>query len=279
MSTEIQLWEGTNNKFVFLNGWSQSSELTSNLAINLCKKFKTDGVMLMLPGDEEADMYWRFKNGDGSDGEMCGNGSRCAGLWVVENGYVNKRSIRLGTDVGIKTLDILDSNNVRVDMGPPIFEPNKIPVNWSGDNALDAEFIVGGDRLKLACVSMGNPHAVYFTDDKEGDLNRFGKLIESHSAFPRRTNAGFVEEISSDKLSAVVFERGVGRTDSCGTGACAAAVVSRIEHGTKQEVCVVMPGGELIISWQGSLEEERFVSLTGPAQMYGIDTIDLQEYQ
>jgi diaminopimelate epimerase len=185
-------------------------------------------------------------------------------LFAREHGLIRESEVKVTTLAGLKVLSILGDDRVRVDMGAPIFEPDLIPVKWSGDDALHARVEVRGKGLEAACLSMGNPHAVIFTDDPD-ELFDLGPDIETHEMFPAKTNVEFVAVESADRLRTRVWERGAGPTMACGTGACAVAVAGRLLRGTDTRATVVLPGGELEIEWDGSLEREAPVLMTGPA--------------
>jgi diaminopimelate epimerase len=155
---------------------------------------------------------------------------------------------------------------VRVDMGPPEFAPAEIPVRWEGPDALRARLTLDATELEVACLSMGNPHAVLFVEDPaQAPVTTLGPTIEHHAAFPHGANVEFVRVLSPELIRMRVWERGSGETLACGTGACAAAVASRLLAGVGERITVELPGGEVEVEWRGSVEESSPVFLTGGA--------------
>jgi diaminopimelate epimerase len=207
-----------------------------------------------------------YVNSDGSIGEMCGNGIRCLALFARAEGMTSSRELRVETRAGVKTVEMQPQERVRVDMGAPIFRPRDIPVDWDGDDALRARLTVRGTEVEAACLSMGNPHAVLFVEDPhEAPVTTLGPTIEHHGSFPNGTNVEFVRVLSPERISMRVWERGSGETLACGTGACAAAVATRLLAGGAEGITVELPGGEAEVEWAGSLHEQEPVFLTGPA--------------
>ncbi|MFP4251856.1 MAG: diaminopimelate epimerase [Guyparkeria sp.] len=218
----------------------------------------------------EADFRYRIFNADGGEVEQCGNGARCFARYVAERGLTDRRDIRVETAGGPIVLHLTDDGRVRVDMGRPRFEPEAIPfkppITASGSPyTLMLSGQPGGhDRVTLEAVSMGNPHAVIQVEDLERfPVEAVGTALESHPAFPRRVNVGFVEQHGADHIGLRVFERGAGETLACGTGACA-AVAAGIRAGRLKSPCRVdLRGGSLTIEWSGRDEDSLF--MTGPA--------------
>lgn len=228
-----------------------------------------DGLILALPSDR-ADLRMRIFNADGSEAEMCGNGIRCLAKYAVEEGMVPKdaEQVTIETGAGILTLQLFRQDGVvwaaRVDMGAPRFEPAEIPVNLPGPGpVLDYSVEIGGMQLVLSFVSMGNPHAIHYV--KEGiehfPLERIGPLVEHHPLFPRRTNFQVVEVIDSGHVKHRVWERGSGITLASGTSASAVCVASQLKGLTGPKVVDSLPGGDLMLEWDG----RGSVFMTGPA--------------
>ncbi|WP_191236454.1 diaminopimelate epimerase [Cobetia marina] len=215
------------------------------------------------PRDPDMDFRYRIYNADGSEVENCGNGARCFARFVLNQRLTTKREIRVETAGGPLTLVVADDGRVRVDMGAPRFTPAALPFEAETDLPVHA-LEVGGESLEIGVVSMGNPHAVLLVDSvDEAPVREVGPLIEAHPRFPRRVNAGFLEVVSPHEARLRVFERGVGETLACGTGACA-AVASGIRRGLlASPVDVTLPGGTLSIEWGG---EGHPVFMTGPAE-------------
>lgn len=226
----------------------------------------SDGLILIRPS-EVADFRMDMYNADGSQAEMCGNGIRCVGKYVYDHGLTDKTSIAIETLAGIKYLDLTIENGkavmLRVNMGHPILEAEKIPVIAGTSPVVDEPIIVCGKDYRMTCVSMGNPHAIIFMDDVMNmDIEALGPHFEKHEAFPKRVNTEFVEVLDKKTVNMRVWERGSGETFACGTGACAAAVACILNGKTEDEVTVHLLGGDLIIRWDRT---EDIVYMTGSA--------------
>ena len=271
-------YQGIGNDFVMLADPRDELELSAELVRRLCDRrfgIGADGVIRVAAGRDGADLFMDYVNSDGSVGEMCGNGIRCLALFARAEGLTDLRRLRVATRAGIKEVELVDEDRVLVDMGPPVFSPPDIPVRWDGAEALNVKLELDGDGagtrtrpevVEATCVSMGNPHAVVFVDDlDEVRPTELGPPIERHPLFPNKTNVEFVRVSSPQRLEVKVWERGSGETLACGTGACAAAVAARLVAGADEEVVVALPGGELTVSWTGSLSAGAPVLMTGPA--------------
>ena len=223
------------------------------------------------PSNPAMDASYRVFNADGSEVEQCGNGVRCVVRMLADLGD-SKRNFVLESPAGPVEAERLDDGRVRVNMGAPEFEPARVP--FEADARSDHyDLDVGGDVLQVACLSMGNPHCVLRVDDvATADVGRIGRLIESHERFPTRTNVEFMRIRDRSTVDLRVFERGVGETLACGTGACAAVVSGQREGLLDEEVVVSLPGGQLVVSWSGNDEP---VWLTGNAEFISEGTIDL----
>ncbi len=224
-------------------------------------------LVIEAPQTEAADFRYRIFNADGSEVEQCGNGARCFVRFVVEQGLTDKQAIVVETAGGLIVPQLTDDGLVQVDMGRPAFAPEQIP--FKPVSAVDAAAVthtvmVGTDPVPVQCVSMGNPHAVIVVEDTErAPVADLGAAIESHPQFPQRVNVGFMQVVTPEHIRLRVFERGVGETRACGTGACA-AVVAGIRLGLLSDnapVQVDLPGGRLSIRWQPGLS----VLMQGPA--------------
>ena len=222
------------------------------------------------PSNPAMDASYRVFNADGSEVEQCGNGVRCV-VRMLSDKAAKQRFVLEGP-AGPVEAERLDDGRVRVNMGAPEFEPERIP--FEADTKSDHyDLDVDGELLEVACVSMGNPHCVIRVDDvATADVDRLGALIESHERFPTRTNVGFMKIRDRSTIDLRVFERGVGETLACGTGACAAAVAGQRDGLLDDEVTVRLPGGQLVVSWRGNDEP---VWLTGDAEHISEGTIDL----
>ena len=238
-----------------------------------------DGVILLCRPAEGADVRMRMFNADGSESEMCGNGVRCVAKFAHDRLGVTRRPMRVETGRGALAIDYETADgrltSATVDMGEPIMELDRIPVDasqlaWQRDHYCCMETRDGQSEVFIP-VSMGNPHAVLFADENDAlflpglaglDLGRIGPRIEHHSAFPRRVNAHFVSVQSPSELTMRTWERGSGVTLACGTGACAALVAGALTGRTEREALVHLPGGDLRISWR---QGDGHVLMTGPA--------------
>lgn len=262
---------GIGNDYIYVNCFEEKVVQPEKLSVavsDVRKGIGSDGLVLIMPSDI-ADFRMRIFNADGSEAQMCGNATRCIGKYVYEKGLTSKTDITLETLSGIKYLTlIVDENNkvqlVRVDMGKAVLEPEKIPVIGKGERFVDVPVEVNGSQYKLTCVSMGNPHAVLFTENiAELDLERIGPFFENHSLFPERINTEFIEVIDDHTLNMRVWERGSGETFACGTGACASAVAAVLNGYCKQdkEILIHLRGGDLSIVYKS----DETVLMTGPA--------------
>ena len=212
-----------------------------------------DQILTVRPAPQaDVDFEYVIHNADGGEVEQCGNGSRCFVRFVQEQGLTNKTSIRVKVHGGVIELHALANGQVKVDMGAPVIANQALQLQLSN-----------GDKPSVCVVSMGNPHAVQLVQDvATAPVLSQGPLIENHAAFPKRVNAGFMQIVNHSEIRLRVFERGVGETLSCGTGACA-AVVTGIQWGLLDpSVLVHTQGGDLTIAWQGG---DNPVWMTGPA--------------
>lgn len=219
-------------------------------------------LLVEPPGKPDVDFRYRIFNADGSEVEQCGNGARCFAVYVRDKKLIDAPRIRVQTQKGDIELQINEDGRVLVDMGAPVFEPADIPFVAEQQDSVYA-VKVGDETIHLSAVSMGNPHAVLLVDDvREAAIDRLGPAMESHERFPERVNVGFMEVVHRHFIKLRVFERGVGETLACGTGACAAAVAG-IQRGVLESpVEVKLPGGNLKIEWAGQGEP---VMMEGPA--------------
>lgn len=263
--------QGLGNDYVYVNCMEQMVEDTAETARRVSDRhfgIGSDGLILICPSDK-ADFEMRMYNADGSRGEMCGNGIRCVGKYVYDYGLTDKTSLSVETLGGIKHLflEVEDGkvSLVKVDMGPAILEPEKIPVTAEGSRVVDEPLCVDGKTFRMTCVSMGNPHAVIYVDDVQGmDLEKTGPSFENHERFPNRINTEFAHVLDRNTVEMRVWERGSGETLACGTGACAVAVASILNGYTEDQVTVRLLGGDLKIEWD---REANKVYMTGPAEV------------
>ena len=241
----------------------------SEIARRLCDRHfgvGADGLILILPS-ETADIRMRIFNSDGSEPEMCGNGIRCFARYVYENNIVRETTIRIETLAGIIVPElILEGERVRsvkVDMGEPQLERALIPMQGPPGKVVDEPVSVDGTTYNVTCVSMGNPHCVIFVPDAgKVPITDIGPRLETHPLFPRKTNVEFIQILSKNEVDMRVWERGVGETLACGTGACAAGVACILNNLTAKKITVHLVCGDLVIEWA----DNNHVYMTGPAE-------------
>jgi diaminopimelate epimerase len=263
---------GLGNDYVYVNCFEEKVISPEKLAIAISYRHRgvgADGLILISPSDK-ADVKMRIFNADGSEAQMCGNGIRCVAKYAYEHSLAKnkKPSMSVETGRGVLTLGLeIDKKdkvqNVCVNMGQPVLEPAKIPVALEGDSIIEAAIDVSNQRMLMTCVSMGNPHAVFFTDDLSAiELEKVGPVIEHHELFPQRINAHFVRVDSPSEFTMITWERGIGVTLACGTGACACCVAAVLTERCGRNVTAHLPGGNLELNWS---QGDNCVYMTGPA--------------
>lgn len=224
--------------------------------------------ILLLDRSKKADFRMRIFNADGSEVEMCGNGIRCLARYIWDKKLSPKNILEIETLAGIIRPE-KSGNMVKVDMGEPVLEPEKIPVVISTSHQLpvtspivDHPLQIADREFRITCVSMGNPHAVVFVDDvSDFPVTYYGPMIETHSIFPRKTNVEFIQVLNRAEIQMRVWERGSGETMACGTGASAAAVACTLKGFTGTKVTVHLLGGDLLVEQAA----DKHVYMTGPA--------------
>ena len=220
-------------------------------------------LVVEAPTQQGVDFRYRIFNADGSEVQQCGNGARCFARFVVDKGLTDKAEIVVETASGVIVLYVESSGLVRVNMGRPNFEPASLPFRVASSSN-QYEIDVEGEAITLGAVSMGNPHAVLSVEDiTSAPVAVLGEAIESHALFPERVNVGFAQIVSPRHIKLRVYERGAAETLACGTGACGAMAVLRRRELVEDEVTVTLPGGDLIIRWDG--QPDSPVWMTGPA--------------
>ena len=281
---------GLGNDYVLISLFDQMVDDPAGLAKVISDRHRGvggDGLILVAPPeDDRADLRMIVFNADGSRAQMCGNGIRCLAKLAYERGLAGRGTggtgfqpvntcgtgyqpvIRVATDAGIRTLELaLDTDNrvtaVCVDMGTPILDPRRIPVALDGERAVATPMPLGEHMLAVTCVSLGNPHAVFFERDLASvPLADWGPQIERHPLFPERINVHFVQVLRPDRVKMITWERGSGITQACGSGASAACVAGVLNHLTKRAITAELPGGELELNWD---QASNHVFMTGPA--------------
>jgi diaminopimelate epimerase len=232
-------------------------------------------LMLESPRDSASRVFYRVFNSDGSEVEQCGNGARCIAALLYDRAPEMGRELTMGSTGGTIRARICDDGLVSVDMGVPNFEPGAIPFD-APRRAERYSLHVDGTEFEIGAVSMGNPHAVLRVEDtKSAPVAQIGLNIERHVRFPKRANVGFMQVIDPGHIALRVFERGVGETLACGTGACAAVAVGRQRGWLEQEVRVDLPGGTAKVAWPGAGQS---IWLTGPATTVFKGSIDLTRF-
>lgn len=283
MNLRFTKMHGAGNDFVVIDAINQTVNLTSDQWRAIADRrfgIGADQILVVekptMPG---VDFRYRIFNADGGEVEQCGNGARAFVKFVVEKGLTEHREIRVETMSGVIQPKLEDDGQITVNMGAPIFEPERVPFDAAGlesnqhPPAMLWPLAIGNETREFSVLSMGNPHAVQCVDDVDtAPVSEEGPLIENHLRFPRRVNAGFMQIIDRQHIRLRVFERGAGETLSCGTGACA-AVVAGIRLGLLDSpVAVSTRGGNLSITWDG---DQTPVMLTGPAVSIYEGSIDL----
>lgn len=261
--------QGCGNDYVYVNGFTEKiADKPAFVKAVSDRHFGVggDGAIFINPS-EEADFEMEMYNADGTRAEMCGNGIRCVAKYVYDKGLTDKEQISIVSFGNVKYVDLYVKeglvSSVRVNMGEPILEAEKVPVKSAMKRSVDEPVTVNGKEYRMTCVSMGNPHAVVFMEDVANlDIASVGSLFENHQVFPNRTNTEFVEVVDRTHVNMRVWERGTGETLACGTGCCATVVAGVLNGLTEEKVTVRVLGGEIEIQWD---REENLVYMTGPA--------------
>ena len=271
MGIEFTKWQGCGNDFVLVDDRSESIKDPAELSRKMCDRhygIGADGLIIIRPSDK-ADTRMRIYNTDGSEAEMCGNGIRCFARWVYELGLVPGEEFTVETGAGILVPKIIKENGritgVRVDMGQPVLDAEKIPTKGFGTGrVVDKTIEVLGETYHVTCVSMGNPHCVVLWDDLSTlDIEKLGPAFENHPAFPNRVNTEFVSVRDKNHVRMRVWERGAAVTMACGTGACATLTACVLNGRTERKAEIELDGGKLFIEWS---EKDNHIYMTGPAE-------------
>lgn len=276
MKLKFTKMHGLGNDFVVIDGVRQQIALSPEQLRYLGNRHfgvGCDQILLVEKASRPGvDFRYRIFNSDGGEVEQCGNGARCFVRFVHDQGLTDKREIRVETLRGDISPRLEADGMVSVDMGVPVFAPERIPFVSMTDDLVQP-LDVGGEELLITAVSMGNPHAVQIVADVDiAPVAAQGPLIEAHPRFPQRVNAGFMQIVGRQAIRLRVFERGAGETLACGTGACAAVVAGIARGLLDSPVRVATRGGELTIAWRGQGEP---VLMTGPATTVFTGEIEL----
>lgn len=272
--------QGIGNDYIYVNCFEEKvddPERVSQIVSDRHFGIGGDGLVLIMPS-EKADFRMRMFNADGSEGNMCGNATRCIGKFVYDNRLTDKTEITLETKSGIKYLTLYPENGkvktVLVNMGKAVLTPADIPMKAEGESFINKPIEVLGSEVYITAVSMGNPHAVTYVDDVMSlDLEKIGPAFENHPIFPERVNTEFIKVLDSHTIQMRVWERGSGETWACGTGACAAAVAS-VKNGyfkNGEEITVKLRGGDLFITYS----TDGTVLMRGAAETVFTGEIDI----
>jgi diaminopimelate epimerase len=278
MRIDFLKMQGLGNDFLVFDA-AANTRLDSGLLRALADRHTGVGfdqaLMLETPRDAHSRVFYRVFNSDGSEVEQCGNGARCIAALLYDRAPELGRELTMGSTGGTIHARVRDDGMVSVDMGVPNFEPRSIPLDFPAC-APSYTLNVDGADIEVGAVSLGNPHAVLrVADAKSAPVERIGPTIERHARFPKRANVGFMQIIDAKHIALRVFERGVGETLACGTGACAAVAVGQQRGWLEQEVRVDLPGGTAMVAWPGIGQP---IWLTGPATTVFKGSIDLTRF-
>ena len=275
--------QGAGNDYVYVDCTQNELKNASKVAVAVSDRhfgIGSDGLILIKKSNK-ADFFMEMYNADGSQGSMCGNGIRCVGKYVYDNGLTDKTEITVETLSGIKILQLYPGSDgkvktVKVNMGAPILQPEQIPADIHAfknaealknvDKLVAQPISVDGKDYEVTCVSMGNPHAIVYLDKnvdlKAFELEKIGPMFENHPAFPDRVNTEFIQVCDSENLNMRVWERGSGETWACGTGSCATGVAACLNGfaNKNEDIVVHLRGGDLTIRYT-----DETVFMTGAA--------------
>lgn len=266
MEHQFTKMHGIGNDFVVFDSFTKPVTISREQVRHIADRqfgIGCDQVLLLeAPKTPEADVCYRIFNADGSEVMQCGNGARCAAVYLREKGLVNKDRIVAETGAGRLILQIETNDCVTVDMGVPVFEPAKIPLKVD-EQQDEYNLSLGDDELTFGAVSLGNPHAVIVVEDVDSTpVNVIGPSVQLSGAFPESVNVGFIEILNQQAFKLRVFERGSGETLACGSGACAAMVIACQQGYLEGTIDAELRGGHLTLRWEGDGEP---VYMTGPA--------------
>lgn len=285
MRIEFSKMHGLGNDFVVIEDLTESLDFSAEAVQWFCDRnfgVGADGLILVRPATTpEADYFMLYYNADGSTAEMCGNGIRCFAKYLVDHALLDddSESVRVETLGGVRpitfTRDYDSSMHMAtVDMGEPVMEPSLIPTTFDGAQVFECPVETEFGTFKVTAVSMGNPHAIIWVDDVDtAPVDTVGPALENDPHFPARTNVEFAEYAGGELIRLRVWERGVGETLACGTGACATLVAGTLSCVVGRVATIELPGGELLVRWH----EDGHVYMTGPAVEVFTGVIDLAE--
>jgi len=277
MQLNFTKMHGLGNDFVMINAIDQDVNLTNPMIKAIADRHQGIGCdqLLMVEASPVADCDFRYRifNSDGSEVEQCGNGARCFARFVVDQGLTDKTEIPVLTAGGRIVLNLREDGQVTVDMGEPQLLPAEIPLAMPEQQVCYSHTLEDNGEVEFSAVSMGNPHAVLVVDDVDtAEVESIGSEFQRDEVFPQQVNVGFMQVIDRQQVRLRVFERGVGETMACGTGACAAIVAGRLQGLLDTPVTVILPAGKLEIHWAG---EHSPVMMTGPVATVFHGTINI----
>ena len=266
MDIKFTKMHGLGNDFVVIDAINQDISLDAKQVQFLADRHFGIGCDQLLlvekSNSKDADFRYRIFNNDGGEVEQCGNGARCFAKFVQDEGLTDKTVIPVITSNGLIVLRLNPNGDVTVDMGSPILTPKDIPFQAQQTQST-YDLVIDGEKITFSAISMGNPHAVILVDDvTDTEVERLGKALQANEHFPNSVNVGFMQVISSSQVKLRVYERGVGETQACGSGACAAVVAGRLQGLLEDTVETQLLGGNMSIHWAG---DQNPVMMTGSA--------------
>lgn len=267
MEISFSKMQGLGNDFVVLNALNESIKLNPEAIKKMADRrlgIGCDQLLVIEPSIvQAADFQYSIYNSDGSEAEQCGNGLRCIVRYLHDKKLINGNPVTLACKAGLMEAEIEKNNMVKVDMGPPIFDPVNIPLEAKAEQLIYT-IEIGGAEIHIGAISMGNPHAIVCVDDLDTvDINEVGAAISQYTGFKKGANVSFMEVTQPYHCNLRVYERGAGQTPACGSAACAAMVYGQKLGILDKEVSVIQPGGELLICWAGG---QNHVYMIGPAE-------------
>ena len=273
MQLDFTKMHSLGNDFIVLDAWDEEIALTHDQVRRMADRRRSIGCdqVLVLGRSPDADFSYRIYNADGQAVEQCGNGARCLGRYAADRGYAGP-SQRAHAPCGEVNLQLHEDDTVSVDMGIPRLDPDEIPFSHRGREPV-YPLTISGVEHAVSVLSMGNPHVVLVVDSVDSaPVHSLGPRIETHPKFPNHANVGFMEIVTPRHVRLRVWERGVGETPGCGSGACAAAVAGRLSGELETEVTVSLPGGDLELRWAG---EGQSVVMRGSAEYAYTGAVEL----
>jgi diaminopimelate epimerase len=268
MGLKFSKMHGLGNDFVVIDAINQHFELDSAKIKRLADRNLGIGFDQMLVVEkaqsDQADFKYRIFNADGGEVSQCGNGARCFARFVREQNLSDADLISVETNSGLLQLEMMDTSRVRVNMGTPTFDPKQIPLN-TAVRCEQYQIDLGDQTIHFSSLTIGNPHMTIVVDDvNRCDLETLGPILEAHAFFPERVNVGFMQIVDRNNFTLRVFERGVGETKACGSGACAAMAAGVLLGILDSETTAQLTGGKLQLEWQG---EGNPIMMTGETAM------------